>query len=372
MVFFDLNFAIWGVEIMSDYTVLFPSYTIGKNAYTKIGDICSRYGRKIVVIGGPTALTKAKNKIMAAIKDTQLEIVDCLLFGGEASYENVERLQSMCAVQSADMIFAVGGGKSIDTCKVLAHSIKKPFFTFPTIASNCACLTSLGVVYHPNGHFRELSFSKVPPIHAFIDTEIAAAAPSNFLWAGMGDTIAKYHEASISARGAQLSHSDAIGVTISRMCAEPIYKYGEQALADNKASIASDAFTEVVLAIVVSTGMVSNFVVQDFNGHIAHALFCTITMLPQIEEKHLHGEVVMYGVLVLLMCDNQQDELARAYQFCKSVGLPTKMADIDVTLEEMDRVLVETEKSQELVQSPYKVTKEMLHEAIVKLEKYHK
>ena len=27
-----------------------------------------------------------------------------------------------------------GGGKAIDTCKVLAHSTNRPFFTFPTIA----------------------------------------------------------------------------------------------------------------------------------------------------------------------------------------------------------------------------------------------
>ena len=26
-----------------------------------------------------------------------------------------------------------GGGKAIDTCKVLAHSTNRPFFTFPTI-----------------------------------------------------------------------------------------------------------------------------------------------------------------------------------------------------------------------------------------------
>lgn len=38
-----------------------------------------------------------------------------------------------------------GGGKAIDTCKVLAHSTNRPFFTFPTIASTCASCTSLGI-----------------------------------------------------------------------------------------------------------------------------------------------------------------------------------------------------------------------------------
>lgn len=355
---------------MRDYTVIFPGYTIGEYAYDKVKEICPAYGNKIAVIGGKTALLKAKEQLRQAALGSGLEFLEFIWFGGEASYENVERLQAMQSVIDADMIFAVGGGKAIDACKVLAHAVQKPFFTFPTIASNCACMTSLGVVYHPDGTFRELSCSKIPPVHAFICTKIAVAAPKQFLWAGMGDTVAKYYEANISARRAKLSHSNHMGVTISKMCADPVFLYGKQALLDNEKQVVSEEFEAVMLSIVVSTGMVSNFVDHDFNGHIAHALFCTITVLKQIEEKHLHGEVVMYGVLVLLMCDKQMAELRRVYDFCRSVGLPTKLSDIDVTLTEMQDVLAETEKSNELVQSPYKVTKELLYDAIVALEEY--
>lgn len=356
---------------MRDDNVIFPGYTIGEHAYDKVKEICPRYGKTAVVIGGKTALAKAKALIIEAVEGSGMTITDFIWFGGETSYENVDLLKAQESVTKAAMIFAVGGGKAIDTCKILAHQLHKPFFTFPTIASNCASLTSLGVVYHTNGVFRELSFSKIPPVHAFICTSIAVAAPKQFLWAGMGDTIAKYYEANISARSVALNHSNAIGVTISKMCADPILTYGAAALADNERQSMSEAFEEVLLAIVVSTGMVSNFVAQDFNGHIAHAIFCTITMLPQIEEKHLHGEVVAYGVLVLLMCDKQKDELARVFRFCKSVGLPTKLADIDVTLEEMDRVLTKTEASPELVRTPYQVTKAMLYQAVVDLEAYN-
>lgn len=356
---------------MSETTVLFPGYTIGENAYASIGKICARYGGAAVAIGGKNAMQKARPLISEAVAGSGLRLCDFLWYGGEASYENVERLRELECVREADMIFAVGGGKAIDTCKVLAHALKKPFFTFPTIASNCACLTSLGVVYHQSGAFRELSISKIPPVHAFIHTGVAAKAPKRFLWAGMGDTIAKRYEAGISARDVRLRHSDAIGVTISRMCADPIIEYGAKALADNGRKIASREFEEVVLAIIVSTGMTSNFVSQDYNGHIAHAIFCTITMLPQIEARHLHGEVVMYGTLVLLMCDCQMDELARVFAFCKRVGLPTKLSDIDVTLEEMDRVLDKTVQSRELERSPYPVTKEMLLDAVKRLEEYN-
>ena len=78
-----------------------------------------------------------------------------------------------------------------------------------------------------------------------------------------------------------------VGVQLSRLCANPILEYGMKALKDNENHVLSKEFEQVVLAIVVSTGLVSNFVESDYNGHIAHAFYCTITMLPQIEEKHL-------------------------------------------------------------------------------------
>jgi glycerol dehydrogenase len=61
-------------------------------------------------------------------------------------------------VKNADMIFAVGGGKAIDTCKCLGDKTGLPVFTFPTIASNCACCTSVAIMYKEDGSFLEPYF----------------------------------------------------------------------------------------------------------------------------------------------------------------------------------------------------------------------
>ena len=47
-------------------------------------------------------------------------------------------LIAMPEVQNADMVFGVGGGRAVDTVKILCDRIDKPFFTFPNLASNCA------------------------------------------------------------------------------------------------------------------------------------------------------------------------------------------------------------------------------------------
>ena len=45
-------------------------------------------------------------------------------------------------------MFAVGGGKAMDTVKVVAIELDdKPFFTIPTIASTCAATSEVAAVY---------------------------------------------------------------------------------------------------------------------------------------------------------------------------------------------------------------------------------
>ena len=63
---------------------------------------------------------------------------------------------------------------------------------------------------------------------------------------------------------------------------------------------------------------------------VAHGLFYGFTLLEEIEKNHLHGEVVAYGVLVLLMIDNQMQVVDKLYPFYKSVNLPTCLKDLDV------------------------------------------
>lgn len=360
------------MEDSGRYTMVFPDYTIGREAYEKIREVCPRYGKSVVVIGGRTAIAKAEEKIISAVEGVGLEFTGFILFGGEASYENVMELSHDPAVHDADMIFAVGGGKAIDTAKVLAHTVNKPFFTFPTVASSCAAFASIGSMYDAEGHFQELAFSDIPPIHVFLCSRIAIEAPVEYLIAGIGDTLAKYYEANISSRGAKLAHSDAMGIALSRMCAEPIFEYGAQAIEDNKKGIISEAFEEVMLAIVVSSGMVSNFAAYDYNGHMAHTLFTELAELPQAKRCHMHGELVIYGVLLLLICDKQEQEFERVYDFCKKVGLPTGIEHIEATQDEIDRVFCTTEKNQDTEHAPYKITKVMLKAAAEKLEAYNK
>ena len=212
-------------------TVFLPSYTIGGDAYKEINKICTPYGKKAVVIGGKTAISKAKQALVDAIQNTDLEIIDFVWYGGDSTYANVNALAENPKFQEADMVFAVGGGRAIDTCKTLCDMKNKPVFSFPTIASNCSPVTAVCVIYDDETHaFKELYFPKKSPIHCFINTQIISEAPYNFIWAGIGDALSKQYEAGFSSRGDELDHTNGLGVQISRNCSTQLIKYGLDAL----------------------------------------------------------------------------------------------------------------------------------------------
>lgn len=357
---------------LENYEVHLPSYSIGDKIYEKIGPVCESYGKKVLVIGGRKALAAAYDKIAACVAQTNLEIIGTEIYGENCTYATVERLRALPLYQEADMVFGVGGGKALDTVKCLCIPDDKPVFSFPTIASNCAATTSVSILYNEDGTFLKPHFFIRPVMHAFIDTQIIAQAPSQYMWAGIGDTYAKYYEALISSRDERLEHFTAVGVAVSQMCRDPLLLYSAQALEDHKQGLCTYAVEQVVLAIVVTTGIASIFLTKDYtpdyNSGLAHAIFYALTAYPVIEERHLHGEVVAFGILIALLVDGQKEEFEKIYELNKSIGLPTQLSDIEITPAQWEECLDRIPTMSDVAHYPYKVTRPMLEDAMKTLE----
>ena len=349
--------------------VFLPSYSIGDNVYSEIYAICKSYGKKAIVIGGETAIEKSKNLLLDGLKNSNIEILDFLWFGSDATYENVERLKNNKKVNEADMIFAVGGGRSIDTNKVLSDKLNKPLFTFPTIASNCAPITKISVMYNENHTFKDYYFPKRSPLHCFINTKIISEAPTNFIWAGIGDALSKEFECTFSSKGDVLTHSNLLGVSIAKNCCEPLLKYGQKAFNDAKENRVSKELEEVILNIIITTGLVSVLVDPDYNSCLAHSIYYGYTTIHEIEKNHLHGEVVSYGVLVMLTCIKDYKNRDKIYKFNKSIDLPTCLKDIEVKDCDIPKILDKAIKTEDIKHVPYELTKDMIYNAILDLEK---
>ena len=358
---------------MENYSILIPSFTVGPEAYKKIPEYCLLYGTKAVVIGGHKAMAAAREKLLSAVEGSGLTILSFEWYGKDCTYEAAQALEALSSVQEADMIFAVGGGKATDTAKLVSLALKKPYFSFPTIASNCSASSSLSIVYHEDGTFRDFVHFLESAKHVFIDTDIIAHSPKQYLFAGIGDTYAKYYEVSVSARGEQLEYYKAMGVHMSRMCMETLLQHGEQALKDNEAQIPSYSLEQAALAIIVTTGWVSMLVARehsmDYNGGVAHALFYSLCELPGFDEDHIHGVVVGFGCLMLLLIDGQEEEFERLREFNRRIGLPVSLAEMGVSLEDVRKIAGRITCDEDLEHYPYRVTEEMIMAAAKRLEK---
>lgn len=339
--------------------VFLPSYSIGDNIYEKVDDICSNYGKTAIVIGGKTSLMKIKDELVKSLVNSKIDLIDFVWFGGNATKENIDYLQSLETVKKADMIFAVGGGKSMDTSKALANILNKPVFTFPTIASNCAPVTSLCVLYGENG----VSFyqTKRPPIHCFIHTKIISQAPIEYLRAGIGDALSKQFEVCFNTRNRILNHTNSLGVQIAKDCSERLLYYGVKAFNDAKEHRVSEALEQVFLTIIINTGLVSVLVDMNYNSSLAHSLYLAKIRLPHCN-NHMHGEIVSLGVVLLLIIDKAWEKAKEVYSFNQKIGLPLSLKDLEI--EDVNQLVDLMIEDKYLKFAPFEITKTLLKESI--------
>ena len=353
---------------MKNYHMFLPNYTIGVGCYKEIPYITRRYGKKAVVIGGKTAMEKTKALLLDGIAGSDITITDFIWYGDDATFENADILAEMDVVKEADMIFAVGGGRVVDTCKVVKEKLDKPMFTFPTLGSNCAASTSIAVIYKPDGTLNRYFYSVTPPEHVFIESKVIAESPADLFWAGIGDCISKELEVELAIRNDDVAHTPMVGKQMSKLCIDPILRYGKKAYEDCKNNTVSFEIDQIALDILISTGFASNFTTTEddyyYNSSLAHAFYNGSTVIPNCAHKHLHGEIVSFGNLVLLTYDKQYEKLEELMKFQKSLELPLTLEEIGLTYEDLDALTEKASSVREWTCAPYEVTKEKFIAAI--------
>ncbi len=84
-------------------------------------------------------------------------------------------------------MLGIGGGKTLDTAKALAHFMDVPVAIAPTIASTDAPCSALSVIYTDSGEFDRYLMLPHNPNMVIVDTGVVAGAPARLLAAGIGD-----------------------------------------------------------------------------------------------------------------------------------------------------------------------------------------
>lgn len=348
-------------------TVDMSDFTVGEDAFDAIPATLAKFGaKKIVLAGGKRALAAAAPGITAAVADTDVVVTDTIVYGTDCTQDNIDRLVAAPAFQEADVVFAVGGGKAIDTVKTAASELNKIVFSVPTICSNCSAATAIAVVYNNDGSMSHYAFPPCP-VHIFINPQIIAEAPEEYFWAGIGDALSKQPEVEYATSKDELDVTAELGLSLAHTCSEPLFRWGEQGLADVRANHSSEAVKRIALDIVINTGYVSNLTNQPdfyYNSCVAHAFYNGSTGVLK-EGTYLHGQVVSFGVLVLFAYMGDEENLRRYAEFNKKLGLPVTLAEIHLDESNLSDVQKFAENSNEWKQQkPEPMDAERFIEAI--------
>lgn len=173
---------------------LFPGrYIQGRGALSRLGNECARLGRKAFIIASPHPQERLLPSLLPGLQDQCQAVVEP--FGRECSDEEIQRLFKLAGESGGDLVVGLGGGKTLDAAKAVAHLARVPAIMAPTIASTDAPCSSVCVVYTPEGTFARADHLPRNPDAVIVDTQVMAEALARFLAAGMGDALATWFEA---------------------------------------------------------------------------------------------------------------------------------------------------------------------------------
>jgi glycerol dehydrogenase len=347
---------------------LFPGkYIQGAGVLTQLPELIKSLGNKALMLASPTI----KNTVLPAFPDTFVHdrlTIDA--FKGECCEEELERVALLFREIDADIMIGMGGGKTIDTAKIVADRVGKPVIIIPTIASSDAPCSGCAVAYNRSGHFEKVYYQKMNPAIVLVDMNIIAAAPARFLVSGMGDALATWFEARSCKTTNSMNEcggtSLLAGMQLARLCYETLIKQGVTAKKDNAANRITPALEDITEANILLSGI--GF--ESGGLAAAHAVHNGLTML---EETHgfYHGEKVAFGVITgLHLTSAAAEEINQVYGFCEVVGLPTTLASIGIhepLPEKLMQVAIKaTEPGSSIHHEAMKVTPEKVVEAMVK------
>ncbi len=284
-------------------------------------------------------------RLITSLQNAGIETI-VATFGGECSMREIEKQVDFIRSQDAGVgaLIALGGGKPIDTGKSIAYRLGVPIVVMPTLASNDSPCAALSVIYTPEGETESFEVFERNPDLVMVDTDIIAAAPVRTLVAGMGDAMATWYEARACRQNPQAITTFGVrpplaATALAELCANILFDHGVAAITATESGSPNDAFEHVVEANTLLSG------IGFESGGLAasHAVAQAFTLLHEVDQNYMHGEMVAFGVLTQLFLESDHEEAGRVAEFFARVGLPVCLRQLGLSADDNDAIGVVVE-----------------------------
>lgn len=359
-------------------------YIQGAGVLNMAGEQIKIYGEKPLIIGGSRALAASTEAgLFKSLKQANLSYViekfGAPPYGEECTWKEIDRLTKIARENRCDLVVSVGGGKVIDTGKVVADKIGKEAVMIPTSAATNAATSSFSLVYTEDHIAEEGVFLSKNPALVIVDSTVIAKAPIRYIISGMGDAAAAKFEGEMCCRtGAKnfvaqprrISYSTNLSLNICKLAYDNLMEYGEAAIEAVSSNIVTPALEIIIESIILWSGLGW----ENTGCAAAHSIHNGLTSIENkipIERRPLHGELVNFGTCCQLIMENRpREEILKHYNWGRKIGLPLTLEELGFSktlIKDEDLWIVAKKacaKNEPIHNMPFDVTPEMVFYAM--------
>jgi len=298
--------------------------------------------KRISLISGTNVTKIIQKKIEGSLKSNKIKFVWHM--SGNNTITAINTIQKDVEKDQSDLIVGIGGGRSVDTAKMIAYNLDKPFVSVPTAASHDGMASPFVSIVGDKPH----SIVASAPLGVFVDIDIIRKAPAKLLASGCGDLIANI----IAVKDWQLGH-EKTGEYYGRYSAD-LALMSAKIVMENSSYYAKNGLDiRVIVEALISAGVASCIAGSSRPCSGAEHLFSHA--LDKIAPgRGLHGEKC--GIGSIMMAKLQGQDWKKIVKTLKDVGAPVSAKQVGLKSDEIITALM---IAQELRPERYTILKEI-------------
>ena len=298
--------------------------------------------KKVSLICGSNVQKVLKIKVEKSLKIKKIQFV--WHTSTDNQIKSINKIEKDVKKDNSDLIVGIGGGRSVDTAKLISYNLSIPFVSLPTAASHDGMASPFVSVKSDKPH----SIVASAPMGVFVDIDIIKKAPSKLLASGCGDLIANI----IAVKDWKLGHKKTKEY-YGRYAADLAMMSAKIVMENSSEFRKKGLDARVIVEGLISAGVASCIAGSSRPCSGAEHLFSHALdkIAPGIG---LHGEKC--GIGSIMMAKLQGQDWKKIIKTLKDVGAPTTAKQIQLKSNMIVEALM---IAQELRPERYTILKEI-------------